>query len=426
MMRTFERTRDIRHDIGSNGELSLRTLDGPVRLRGVDGGEARVHVMFAVRAADETAADRAVDSGWLRVETLPGRLSVAVPDGARGGLDALLRFIGTGERVRVAFDVEVPRSATVTIDAVSGDVEAEGLAGIQRYRSVSGRIRVRDAGGPVSIAGTSGDVAVEGGRPMALDVATVSGVLRVAVPLLESLQVRSVSGDFDIRAALAERGDHRVDTVSGRLRLAAAGGLTVETHGISGSVRCEVPHRLEGQAGRQVLVVGDGAAHVRFDSMSGDVWVTAAPVPANGAASPSTGGAAGATATAAGAAAGSDSTTSHDTPPGATAEGWGSPMFQVWHDRAYERMDDLRSEAASERAVHGDRFVGGDTAVTGTTADGVPAPDSRLEILRALERGDIDVDEAARRLATLDAADRAATGSTGTAVPAWQGVPHAG
>src|SRR5512143_4225955 len=120
-MQTFERTREIRHDIGPSGELSLRTLDGLVRLRGVDGGEARVRAMFFIRTTDEGAADRAVDAGWLRVETLPGRLVVAVPDGPRGGLDALLRFIGTGERVRVAFDVEVPRAAAVTIDTVSGD-----------------------------------------------------------------------------------------------------------------------------------------------------------------------------------------------------------------------------------------------------------------------------------------------------------------
>ncbi len=426
-MRTFERVRDIRHEIGTHGELSLRTLDGPVRLRGVDGGEVRVRATFSVRTTDESAADRAVDAGWLRIETVPGRLVVAVPESARGGFDALLRFIGTGERVTVAFDVEVPRMASVTIDAVSGDVDAEGLVGTQRFRSVSGHVRLREAGGQVSIAGTSGNAGVEGAVPLGLDLATVSGTLRVEVPRLESLQVRSVSGDFDVRAALAPRVDHRVETVSGRLRIATPDGLTVETHGISGSVRCDVPHRLEGQTGRQVLVVGDGAARVRFDSMSGDVWVTAAPAPAAprpaGTDAPVAAPAPGGTADGA-APARTDETTTQDT----TAEGRGSSMFQVWHGRAYERMDDLRAEAASERTLRGDRFAG-ESATTATTADGVPAPDTRLEILRALERGEIDVDEAARRLGALDAAERGAgTGSNGQveAPRTWQGVPHAG
>jgi hypothetical protein len=37
-------------------------------------------------------------------------------------------------------------------------------------------------------------------------------------------------------------------------------------------------------------------------------------------------------------------------------------------------------------------------------AEYVPVEDDRLEILRALERGDLDVEQAASRLRTLDAA----------------------
>jgi hypothetical protein len=63
--------------------------------------------------------------------------------------------------------------------------------------------------------------------------------------------------------------------------------MTVSVRGLSSDVHASVPHRVEGSTDRRRLIVGDGAATVNFNSMSGDLSVvssrqaaTEAPKPA--------------------------------------------------------------------------------------------------------------------------------------------------
>jgi hypothetical protein len=48
----------------------------------------------------------------------------------------------------------------------------------------------------------------------------------------------------------------------------------VAVRGMSTDIHSALPHRLEGRADRRRLVLGDGAATMAFNSMSGDLAVT--------------------------------------------------------------------------------------------------------------------------------------------------------
>ncbi len=100
--------------------------------------------------------------------------------------------------------------------------------------------------------------------------------------------------------------------------------MTVSVRGLASDIHSSLPHRLEGSADRRRMIVGDGAASVTFNSMSGDLAVTRSK--------------------------------QADAPP---------------------------VEAAA--AQHQRRLPS-------------PAVEDRLTVLGALERGEIDVDEAMRRL----------------------------
>jgi len=51
-------------------------------------------------------------------------------------------------------------------------------------------------------------------------------------------------------------------------------GIDLEASGPAVSVRANVPHRSDSGRGRKSVIVGDGGAHVRFRSMSGDVTIS--------------------------------------------------------------------------------------------------------------------------------------------------------
>jgi hypothetical protein len=111
---------------------------------------------------------------------------------------------------------------------------------------------------------------------------TVSGDISAVAPRFDALRLVTVSGDIELDGVLAG-GPHRIETVSGDLSLGLAGGLTLEVRGLSSDTHVSLPHRSEGSRDRRRYVIGDGAGTLQFSSMSGDVSVNASrragPVP---------------------------------------------------------------------------------------------------------------------------------------------------
>jgi DUF4097 and DUF4098 domain-containing protein YvlB len=288
-MGTYVRTQSIEAEIGTTGHLGIRTTASDTRIRAVEGGTARVRATFQISADSEADADRIYAEYQLRVSRDSGSLDVEEPRNAQGGIaEAVGRLLGRPGRVDVEIEAEAPAGCELRFEGVSADVSADGLRGEQRYQ-------------------------------------TVSGDLSAMAPRFAALQANSVSGDVEIEGAFDAAGDHRLETVSGDVTIGLVGGATFDVRGMSTDISCRLPHQLSGQAERRRLIVGDGAAQVRFSSMAGDLSVvqprrlaTAAP-------------------------------TITPTAP-----------------------------KSDERAV------------------------DQIEILRALERGEIDVDEASRRLARAD------------------------
>jgi hypothetical protein len=269
----FSRTQSVAHRIGPDGSFALRGVDGDVRITGVDGDEVRVRARFDVRADDDAEADQLFADAQLIVDASPGSL-IVTERGRRHGFRHAVEQLFTERGVEGPLDVEVevPLRATVRIDVVSAELQATGLAGEQSYRTVSGDVLLDRVSGSVAINGVSASVTLRAEGPVRLHAGTVSGDLSVVAPRLDELRATSVSGDLEVEARLAG-GDHRVETVSGDLALAVLGGVTIDVRGMASSVRSDLPHRSEGSLSRRRLVVGDGAAQLRFSSMSGDLEV---------------------------------------------------------------------------------------------------------------------------------------------------------
>ncbi len=324
--------------IGATGLLAVRLRSGDVRLRAVEGSAVRVHV-----------ADGDLER---HVEVEPGDGSLSLRAGRIGQL-------GEGRRRgshAASLVIDVPARATVVVETSSADVTVDGLIGDQRYRTASGDIRLRDVSGQLSIEAFSGDIDALAIGTCSVVARSVSGDLSVRAANLATFRATTTSGDVRMAGRLTAAGPFAIETVSGDMLLALAGPVRLEASSVTGDVTSEVEVRSEGTPGRRVLIVGDGGPTMTIRSMSGDVSLTKATAV----------------------------TRSPEAPvPPAPVEPPSAPA----------------SPTTGEPANLSDSSP---TVVVGSTDSGAADDDARLAILRALERGEIDVAEAGRRLEALD------------------------
>jgi hypothetical protein len=320
----------IEHAIGVEGLFALRLRDGEVRLRGVDGEIVRVRDTNGHDLADMFAVDPA-----------DGSLSLKA---GRGGLEIVLgpRQMRRGHgRHTPELEIDLPRRATLVLEAASGDVTATGLVGDQRYRTASGDVVLRTVSGKVSIEVVSGDIEVTATGDADVTARSVSGDIEVRAARLTALQLTTTSGDLKVAGQLVGPGPHGIETVSGDGLLAPAGDVRIEMTTVTGDLTSDLEGKHVTERGRRAFLVGDTGPVVTFQSMSGDLHVAR------------------------------PSLVTHAEP--ATNK---------------ERMPSPPQPATPSNGAIAAAY-----------------DDARLRILRSLERGEIDVSEAGRRLETLDAAD---------------------
>lgn len=317
-MARFVREQAIEHRIGADGRFLLRATDPSLTLRAAQDDVARVRIQFELNAEDDAGADALLDRVRFASTASTRGLEVTEPRLREGGVGSIVRLIGIGgPRVATTIVAEVPAGADVTLDVVSGDLDADGMRGHQEYRSISGDLRLIGIGGDVRIRGVSSDVSLRTDGSLRLEANTVSGDVTAMAASFDSVRITTVSGDIELEGALPMRAETRLESVSGDVALGLVGGVTLDVRGLASTVDVSLPHRAEGSRDRRRYIVGDGAARVVFRTMSGDLVAHAA-----------------------------------------------------------RRVEPVAAPAAAR-----------------------PAPADELDILRALERGEIDVEEAERRLA---------------------------
>ena len=317
--------------------------------------------LFVLQLGSGDVRLHGVDGETVRIEDRHGS---ALPDGfdieaGEGSLAVRARKgfqfkTGPGRHTTPDLDVRVPRRATIVVEASSSDLTAEDLSGEQQFRTASGDIDLARVSGTVAIEAASGDVALLATGELRLRARTVSGDLKVRAGRLTEVSATTTSGDLAIAGELAPEGTHKIETVSGDTILALAGGARIEVSTVTGDVSADVPHRSERADGRRVVVVGDGRARLVARSMSGDIQIVKA-----------------------------------------------RPQ-----DVPVEPVPDLApppAPSAPEPAPSAPEAAAGPASAS-DSAIAAAYDEARLRILRSVERGEIDVAEAGRRLEALDAA----------------------
>ena len=334
-------TPTIDHQIGRHGNVAIKLASAELRLTGVDGD----------RVVDRTPNGRSLPEG-VTLETTESGLTIR----EREIFGLTLAF---GPKT-VQLEIDLPMEADVSVETASGSVEAEGLRGPQRYKTVSGDTTLHAAAGRIELGSVSGDAEIELAAAAELAVKSVSGDVAVSGGSLTSLRVGTTSGDVRIDSPITGRRGNAIDTLSGDVSLVADGGQRIEARTVSGDLTSDLPHKSDGRMGRRTLVVGDGSIELSFRSVSGDLQV-------------------------------------HDLRgrDGRNGRAESAPP------PAAPRPPVVPVAAIPPRAA---------PSASAETASASPSPaDSvepdRMAILKAIEAGEIDVATAMDRLAALDAAD---------------------
>jgi DUF4097 and DUF4098 domain-containing protein YvlB len=239
-------------------------------------------------------------------------------------------------------DVEVPHGADVTIDSASAEVSASDLSGSKHVRTASGDLTFDRLAGPLEVESVSGDIVVDGQAPIEIAGKSISGDIRVRVPRMRRLELQTTSGDVFLDAQLDGNGPFSLRSISGDVTIIGRSGMRIEAQTVTGDLNSDLPSKRESSPGRKILVVGRPGPTLSFQSVSGDLHIAE--------------------------------------PRDAAPETVPSPP--------------LAPEPPAPPAVR-----------TPGSAPMAPAADiesARLDILRALERGDISVAEATEQLGRLD------------------------
>jgi hypothetical protein len=361
---TLERTETLTHRIGVGGRVTVKSVTGSIRIRGIEGEDARLTVTYRIRATDEASAERILDGGRVLVDRGPGSIEVETPERR---LSTGIAWLFGGARVGADVVLEIPWGATVRLETVNGTIEAVAMVGEQKYRAVSGEIHLWNVAGSVDAGTLSGSIWLDGGGDIRIRANTVSGSIRVRAARIHGMVLSTTSGAIAVTGALDPAGDHRAESISGSVELSPLSGVTAELRSISGSLVSDVASRTDGGRGFWRSVVGDGKATFRASSTSGGLRITAA-VP--------------------GAAASGSPWRSAPVPPVAP-----EPPIQPTPPAPASSWDPAPAEPDATF----------ETAPAGSAEpEVVPAPDGsseeELSVLRALERGEIDVDQATERL----------------------------
>lgn len=256
-------------DTGPQAEVSVENVRGPVTIDAWD--ETRVHVVAVRRGAGVQVV---MDHDGARV---------SVRTEADQGEGSFFGWFGKEQRGEVEYTLRVPRETQLTARTVTGAVRISGVQGTVDASSVHGSASVADGGGAVRIQATNGHIEVTNTRGQ-VETYTANGAIAIRGGQVERLTAESVNGMISVEP-LTIGAMVKARTVNGELALALPPGVAaeVEASGVMLRTHFEVTYQSANESrGVWRGLIGQGApsAQVTFSTVNGALIVRGAGVAA--------------------------------------------------------------------------------------------------------------------------------------------------
>lgn len=267
---------DETRPLGARGTVEIDNPKGRIEVRVWDRSDVRVTGSLGGGGQALVIED---DGGALsiKVELQQQRMRWNASDGTTLVVD--LPRLASVEVESVSANIEVTGVAgrELEIDTVSGNVIAVGAPGQASVETVSGNQRLTLNSREVSADSVSGNIALAGRLGGSIKVETVSGNLSVDSrgQAFNHLASDTVSGEANLRGALAPGGRVHAESVSGGIKLILPKDLSARVSGESFSgtlaapgARIIRPEHGPGSSFEQRYGSGDG--EIQLETFSGD------------------------------------------------------------------------------------------------------------------------------------------------------------
>ena len=172
--------------------------NGGIRVRGWDRND--VHVVTRISAYADSAAEARQLAAGVRVEATSTAIRAEGPNGR------------SDEHWSASFEIDVPRSAMISLHTVNGGISIESFRGTAKFTARNGGIKLLDVGGDIRGETTNGGVSVDlsGDRwdGAGLDVETHNGGIKMTVPdgYSASLETGTVNGRVNVDFPMTVQG----------------------------------------------------------------------------------------------------------------------------------------------------------------------------------------------------------------------------
>jgi DUF4097 and DUF4098 domain-containing protein YvlB len=291
--------------------------------------------------------------------------------------------------------VEIPSHVELEVKNVSGSIEVSDMSGYCNLKSTSGQFTLRNLNGEVQLKGMSGKLEayrLTGG----ITAKMTSSSINLLDCRLKAMELSSTSGNIFVETAVAEasESDFRINNVSGSVRLMLKRNTraTIESRTLSGKIQIQpeigwiVNKNRPGQSQSKVDMNG-GGRKIMINTVSGKIDVgiydqPGVPIP--------------------------------PTPPQPPQQNW-PPIPPVPPMPPFARTEFIPKAEQKSESDSGNASAKWPAATPGVQVEeglgnaktDSPAPKaakkfSQLEILQAIERGEMTVEEGMARLAELE------------------------
>jgi len=204
----------------AGSQVTLRNVNGFVKLEAWDRDEVRIEADKQVKAGTDSAARKFMDQ--VRIDVTPGsgglRIETHAPKRGAGGIwDAMF---GNSINYHVNYTLHVPRQAAVDAESVNGGVSLAGTHGRVRLGTTNGAVDVKDVTGEVNAGSTNGGISathVSG----AMKAETTNGAVEVELtsfPAGSNLHFESTNGHVHVRLPRDARLSVDAETTNGHVK----------------------------------------------------------------------------------------------------------------------------------------------------------------------------------------------------------------
>lgn len=167
----------------------------------------------------------------------------------------------------------VPRDCRIIVNTTEGDVEIEDTGTVE-VKTVNGDVTAEAIAGDCTITTGHADVTVERMSGV-LTLHTINGDIDVTDSYLRGAQLHSVDGEMTIDAALGT-GPFAVQTVNGdvHLMLPPDTGAEIGFHTANGEVSCDLPAQVARSSNREWKAsVNGGGPSIDIGTVNGDLEI---------------------------------------------------------------------------------------------------------------------------------------------------------